>query len=65
MKYNIHAPHDVIFKACLSDNKFAMNFFSNHLPTDILNLLDLETLQIKKGSYVEKDITLDEGLIIR
>jgi len=52
----VHNPHDAFFKDVLCIKEAAANFFENYLPTDILNLLNIGTLQIQKDSFVEKEL---------
>ena len=56
LKKMVHKPHDGFFRAVLSNKNAAVNFFENYLPADILKLLDMKTLQIKKDSFVEKEL---------
>ena len=51
-------PHDKIFKDVWSDPEAARQFFAKHIPANLLNLIDLKTLQIRKDSFVHE--SLDE-----
>lgn len=41
----------------MTKKKAAVDFFKNYLPADILKLVDIKTLQIKKDSFIEKKFT--------
>ena len=47
-------PHDKLFKEVWSDLESARSFLENYLPSDFLVVMDLESLEIHKGSFVEK-----------
>lgn len=40
-------PHDKFFKEVFSEKKTAVDFLANHLPSDVLQALDLETMEIR------------------
>ena len=52
----IHNPHDKLTKKILSDIKIAQSFFSVHLPLSLKKAIDLETLQLSKGSFVDASL---------
>ena len=56
LKDIVSKPHNDFFESVLSTKDSAVNFFKNYLPADILNLLDMKTLQIKKDSFVQKEL---------
>ncbi|MGA1825409.1 MAG: Rpn family recombination-promoting nuclease/putative transposase [bacterium] len=56
MKNYIYYPHDKFFKAIMNNNEEAVLFFKNILPVNIQKLVDFTTLQIKKDSYIEKEL---------
>ena len=60
MKKNMHTAHDRFFKKALSNIKIAQEFFENHLPATFLKHIDLSTLIVEKGSFI--DTTLREHL---
>jgi len=49
-------PHDKVFKTAYSDKENARSFLINYLPGTVLNLVDLDTLEISKDSFIEKDL---------
>ena len=49
-------PHDSFFKTVMDQKKVAIDFFTNYLPANILKLIDIHTLEIKKDSFVEKEL---------
>ena len=53
---NLRNPHDHFFKALFSRQEAAQEFLELYLPSDVANLLDLTTLQIRKDSFVDSDL---------
>lgn len=53
MKKPIHSAHDKFFKKALSNLTIAQEFFGTHLPPTFKKLIDLSTLSIEKGSFVD------------
>ena len=51
----INNPHDRLFKETLSKKELAQSFLLNYLPQDILEVFEIESLEICKDSFVEKD----------
>jgi len=49
-------PHDVFFKALMTDLRMARRFFELHLPEHFKSLCDLSTLQLQPGSFVESNL---------
>ena len=60
MGKSIHTAHDRFFRKALSNIKIAQEFFATHLPKGFQNHVDLKTLSVEKGSFV--DSTLREHL---
>ncbi|MFH0925573.1 MAG: Rpn family recombination-promoting nuclease/putative transposase [bacterium] len=56
MEDKIHNPHDSFFKEVLSKKESAIDFFNNYLPPELSNLIDIKTLQIKKDSFIDKEL---------
>ena len=48
MNQSINNPHDKLFKETWSDIKTAKDYFLNYPPLPILNIIDLDTLELKK-----------------
>ncbi|HAO19175.1 MAG TPA: transposase, partial [Desulfobacteraceae bacterium] len=46
-------PHDKLFRETLSDREVAADFLKNYLPEDVLSLINLNSLEICKDSFVE------------
>ena len=53
---DINNPHDSIFKALQTKKENAADFMQTLLPADITEKLNLETLQIKKGSFIDEKL---------
>jgi len=54
MEEKIPKPHDRFFRQIWSDRSVALDFLENYLPENVLSLVDLDTLEILKDSFVEK-----------
>jgi len=52
----LNKKHDPLARKFLTDLSIAKEFLSTHLPTDLLEACDLDTLQIESGSYIEDDL---------
>lgn len=48
--------HDKLFKEIWSDVESARSFLENYLPSALLAVMDLTSLEIHKGSFVEKNL---------
>ncbi|QTA81269.1 Putative recombination-promoting nuclease, RpnA-like [Desulfonema limicola] len=49
-------PHDKLFREAGGDKAFASDILKNYLPRDVLKLIDLNTLEISKDSFIEKEL---------
>lgn len=49
-------PHDRFFKDLFSRQEAARDFLQHYLPTDIVPLLDLDSLDIRKDSFIDPDL---------
>jgi len=52
----INNPHDKFFKKVFSSKINAQDFLLNYLPAHIVNLLDLESLEYTKETFVDKHL---------
>ena len=52
----IHNPHDKIVKTTLTNIALAKKFFAAHLPPSVKKEIKLNTLQLQKGSFVDKEL---------
>lgn len=50
-------PHDKLFRDTFSDKENARSVLSQGLPGQVLKLVDLDTLEVSKDSFIEKDLT--------
>ena len=57
----VHNPHDNFFKTSMSNKQVARNFFEEHLPADIKKQLDLDTLELQPGNFVDKALQQSES----
>ncbi|MDY0223535.1 MAG: Rpn family recombination-promoting nuclease/putative transposase, partial [Desulfobacterium sp.] len=48
--------HDKLFREVYSDRENAHSFLINHLPSKVLDLVDMSTLEISKDSFIEKEL---------
>jgi predicted transposase/invertase (TIGR01784 family) len=49
-------PHDKLFRETWSDRDVAVDFLQNYLPEDVVSLIDLNSLEIGKDSFVEDNL---------
>ncbi len=49
-------PHDKLFREIWSNLEAARSFLTHYLPEKVMGLIDLNTLEISKDSFVEKDL---------
>src|SRR3989304_8550192 len=52
----VKSPHDIFVKEFLSKSENARDFFFNYLPSQVLALVDMKSLEICKDSFVEKEL---------
>ncbi len=52
----IITPHDKFFRASMSDRRVAKAFFETHLPEPIRRQVDLNTLQLRKETFVDPQL---------
>jgi predicted transposase/invertase (TIGR01784 family) len=55
----INNPHDKYFKKVFEDKEVTKDFLMNFLPKEIINIIDLNSLDNEKESFIEKEL---EGL---
>ena len=53
---DIANPHDKFFKEVLSRLEVARDFILYYLPSDIVGLFDVESLEIRKDSFIDKEL---------
>ncbi|MFT7880916.1 MAG: Rpn family recombination-promoting nuclease/putative transposase [Sulfurimonas sp.] len=49
-------PHDKVFRETYSNKENARSLLANNLPDRVLRLVDLDSLEISKDSFIEKDL---------
>jgi hypothetical protein len=54
----IKNPHDLYFRASMSDVRVALEFFQAYLPAEILKLIDLSSLKMDKHSFIDPHLYL-------
>ena len=54
--HKVTNPHDKFFKEVFSQKKTAVNFLAHHLPSDVLEALNLETIEIRKDSFIDEEL---------
>ncbi|MEA1969732.1 MAG: Rpn family recombination-promoting nuclease/putative transposase, partial [Thermodesulfobacteriota bacterium] len=52
----IQSPHDKYIKFSLSTKSNAVGLFTNCIPKEILTLIDFETLDISKESFIDEEL---------
>ncbi|WP_371824853.1 Rpn family recombination-promoting nuclease/putative transposase [Serratia sp. JSRIV004] len=56
MKKPTPTPHDAVFKQFLTHPATARDFLDMHLPPDLRQSCDLNTLKLEPGSFIERDL---------
>jgi predicted transposase/invertase (TIGR01784 family) len=49
-------PHDLFFRETFSRLEVAKDFLENYLPTEVLAVLDLATLELQKDSFIDNEL---------
>lgn len=52
----INNPHDAFFKIVFAEKDFTKAFLRGFLPSDLINELDLDTLEISESSFIDDDL---------
>ncbi|MBK5937874.1 Rpn family recombination-promoting nuclease/putative transposase [Halochromatium roseum] len=52
----INNPHDVYFRESFTRREIAQDFLRQHLPAELLEVVDLDSLEISEDSYVSKEL---------
>ena len=55
----IENPHDKFFKETLGNVEVTKSFLHNYLPPNVMEVLDVDTLELQKDSFINKE--LEEG----
>ena len=56
MSKKIHSPHDKFFKKALANKEIAKEFFQQHLPKEIQAVLDFNSLEFCKESFIDANL---------
>lgn len=52
----IQNPHDKFFKETFSRISIAKDFLNNYLPESIINIIDMDTVEPQKDSFINKEL---------
>lgn len=52
----VQNPHDKFFKKTFGDVAVAGDFLDNYLPQSIVDIIDIDTLEAQKDSYINKEL---------
>ncbi|HRQ42045.1 MAG TPA: Rpn family recombination-promoting nuclease/putative transposase [Chloroflexota bacterium] len=52
----VHNPHDRFFRDSFSRPEIARNYLQEYLPADLLALLDLDTLNLQEGTFIDETL---------
>ena len=53
----LNNPHDKFFKELLGQPAAARDFITHYLPPDVVALLDLETLEVEKDTFIDDELS--------
>ena len=48
-------PHDAFFKRVMENQLSAKNFLKQYLPDNVKNIVNLNTIEVQKESYIESN----------
>ncbi len=54
----VQSPHDKLFKGAMGDLRVAREFFEHYLPHSVRDVVDLNSLALESGTYVDKSLNL-------
>ena len=57
----IENPHDHFFQNIFSRLDVAASFFENYLPKETVNIIDLQTIELDRKSFVDKKLTFTQS----
>lgn len=60
----IHQPHDKLFKRSMADIRVAREFFEAHLPPEVAQKIDLDTLELQKQTFIDEAYKATEADIV-
>lgn len=52
----INHPHDAFFKKVFARTDVAADFLTHYLPPEVLRLLDVQTLELVKDTFVDPEL---------
>ena len=52
----VQTPHDKFFKETFGKVEVAKDFLNNYLPENVMNIVDMNTLEPQKDSFIDKDL---------
>ncbi|GIK54514.1 MAG: Rpn family recombination-promoting nuclease/putative transposase [Chloroflexi bacterium] len=53
---SVHNPHDRFFRESFSRPEIVRNYLEEYLPADLLALLDLDTLILQEGTFIDETL---------
>ncbi len=56
----VHHPHDHFFRESFRKREIIENFLQEYLPPVLLNEIDLDTLQLEEGSYIDEELRIHQ-----
>lgn len=56
MGNEIHTPHDRFFRKMMQSKEIAQEFFNIHLPADIRNEIDLNSIELRSDTFIETNL---------
>ena len=56
MKKEITNKHDATFKEVFSQKRIAKDFIENNIPKEALDIMDMDSLELQKDTFINKDL---------
>lgn len=60
----IHQPNDKLFKQAMADSRVAKEFFTHHLPAELLAHVDLDSLVLTPHSFIDEAYKATEADVV-
>ena len=56
MENEIANKHDATFKEIFSQKRIAKDFIENNIPKEALDIIDMESLELQKETFINKEL---------
>ncbi len=60
----VYSPHDKLFKSAMADLRVAREFFDHYLPSSVRAVVDLNSLALEQGTYLDEKLKLSNSDVL-